>query len=99
MSSPSKRPVILSPAALKQLGSVSSATLTTQLLKRGLTNTFMHGLAPLRPQARMLGYAFTLRYVPAREDVIDRNYDNYTNMQRLAVEAIGREDVALVERQ
>lgn len=77
---------------------VSTASLTTQLLKRGLQNTFMHGVIPLRPDIRMVGYAFTLRYIPARED-LDRStdYDNWTNPQRVAVESVGPEDVLVID--
>lgn len=92
-----RKPITLSSASFDKLASVSSATLTTQLLKRGLANTFMRGVAPLRPGARMVGYAFTLRYVPSREDVVDRHYDNSTNVQRLAVEATEPGDVLVID--
>lgn len=80
------------------LRNVSTASLTTQLLKRGLQNTFMHDVIPLRPDLRMVGYAFTLRYIPARED-LDRStdYDNWTNPQRVAVESVGPEDVLVID--
>jgi regulator of RNase E activity RraA len=46
----------------------------------------------------MVGYAFTLRYVPAREDIgFEVNYDNETNVQRLAVEAVGENDVLVID--
>jgi regulator of RNase E activity RraA len=46
----------------------------------------------------MVGYAFTLRYVPAREDLdMQVHYDNSTNVQRLAVEAIGPDDVLVID--
>ncbi|HET6315880.1 MAG TPA: hypothetical protein VFG86_05440, partial [Chloroflexota bacterium] len=48
---------------------VSTATLSSQLQKRGFTHTFMHGVLPLRPDLRLVGYAFTLRYIPMREDL------------------------------
>jgi regulator of RNase E activity RraA len=54
-------------ATLRQ---VSTATLTTQLFKRGLRNTFMTGLKPLaRGGTVMVGEAYTLRYIPSREDI------------------------------
>jgi hypothetical protein len=59
----------ISRSACDALHRVSTATLTSRLLKGGLRNTFLGGLIPLRPDLRLLGYAFTLRYVPAREDV------------------------------
>lgn len=89
---------ILTPDEMDALRSVSTASLTTQLLKRGLQNTFMYGVAPLRPDLRMVGYAFTLRYIPARED-LDRStdYDNWTNPQRVAVESVGPQDVLVID--
>ena len=49
---------------------VSTATVTTVLLKKGLRNVWMRGAAPLQPASRASpGRAFTLRFVPAREDL------------------------------
>lgn len=88
----------LSPEALDKLKKVSTATLTTQLLKRGFRNTFIAGLTPLRPDLRMVGTAFTLRYVPAREDFdMSADYDNTKNVQRLAVEAVEAGQVLVID--
>jgi regulator of RNase E activity RraA len=74
------------------------ASLLAEALKRGFRNTFISGLEALRPDLRMVGYAFTLRYVPTREDIgFEVNYDNETNVQRLAVEAVGEEDVLVID--
>lgn len=74
---------------VQKLRAVSTATLTSSLLSRGFRNTFIGGLAALRPDLRMVGRAFTLRYAPSREDVGMRvDYDNSTDLQRIAVEAI-----------
>lgn len=52
------------------LRGVTTATLTTVLLKKGLRNVWLRGARPLRPgQPRLVGRAFTLRFVPAREDL------------------------------
>jgi regulator of RNase E activity RraA len=52
------------------LESISTATITTILLKKGLRNVWMRGTRPLAPgQPRLAGPAFTLRFVPAREDL------------------------------
>jgi regulator of RNase E activity RraA len=52
------------------LKKVSTATLTTVLFKRGLRNVFIQGVFLLSKQApRMVGEAYTLRYIPAREDL------------------------------
>lgn len=52
------------------LAHVTTASLTTILLKKGLRNVWVRGAAPIRTgQARIVGRAFTLRFVPAREDL------------------------------
>lgn len=88
----------LSPEAWTALRRVSTATLTSQLLNAGFRNVFLGGLVPLRPDLRLVGYAFTLRYVPAREDLdMQVDYDNATNVQRLAVEEIGPKEVLVID--
>jgi len=60
----------LDSAVVDALSKVTTATLTTILLKKGLRNVFLRGTRPLRPgQPRLVGRAFTLRFVPAREDL------------------------------
>lgn len=60
----------LTPDAITILRGVSTATLTTVLLKKGLRNVWMRGTRPIRAgQGRLVGPAFTLRFVPAREDL------------------------------
>lgn len=60
----------LSPAAIQTLSQVTTATLTTLLLKKGLRNVWLRQTKPIRPgQPRLVGRAFTLRFVPAREDL------------------------------
>ncbi len=82
----------------QKLRHVSTATLTTQLLKRGFGNTFIAGLTPLRPDLKMVGRAFTLRYVPVREDLdMAVEYDNERNIQRLAVEQVEEGDVLMID--
>jgi regulator of RNase E activity RraA len=73
---------------LEALREVSTATITTRLLARGLRRTFLTGLAPANPgAARMVGEAFTLRYIPAREDLdVLSVYEDYDHPQRRAVE-------------
>ena len=52
------------------LEGITTATLTTVLLKKGLRNVWMRGAVPIKPgQKRIVGPAFTLRFVPAREDL------------------------------
>ena len=50
-----------------KLEAVSVATITTVLLKHGLRNTFIGGIGLINPMApRLVGPAYTLRYIPAR---------------------------------
>src|SRR3954464_9073711 len=73
---------------LELLKQASTATISTQLLARGLHNTFLHGLKPLT-NTRMAGPAFTLRYIPAREDVDTLDvYQDYDHPQRKAIESV-----------
>ena len=56
--------------AIEILRGVSTATITTVLLKKGLRNVWLRGTKRLQPgQKRVAGPAFTLRFVPAREDL------------------------------
>lgn len=60
----------LSDETRDKLKAVSTATLTTALLKRGLRNVFIRGIHKINRQApRLVGPAFTLRYIPSREDL------------------------------
>ena len=54
----------------------STATLTSVMRQLSITNTFMHRVVPLRPDMRMAGPAFTLRYIPARQDLDPGTIDN-----------------------
>ncbi|WP_230531554.1 ribonuclease activity regulator RraA [Microvirga roseola] len=60
----------LSPEARAKLKTVSTPTLCTALYKKGLRNQFIQDVRPLNPNlGNMVGEAFTLRYIPAREDL------------------------------
>lgn len=88
----------LSVTTAAALQAVSTATLTAQLLRRGVRTTFLRGVRPLRPDLRMVGRAVTLRYVPARDDVgTGTTFDNRTNVQRIAVESVGPGDVLVID--
>jgi regulator of RNase E activity RraA len=78
----------LSDDTRKKLSACSSATLSTQLFKRGLRNQVLQGVARLTPGApTMVGPAFTLRNIPAREDLDHIGvYDNHEHPQRKAIE-------------
>ncbi|MEM0909256.1 MAG: ribonuclease activity regulator RraA [Pseudomonadota bacterium] len=70
------------------LTGVSCATLTTALFKRGLRNQFVQNVLPLDPKKpNMVGEAFTLRYIPAREDLNPITvFQDRSHPQRKAVE-------------
>jgi regulator of RNase E activity RraA len=60
----------MNPDTRRLLMGVSTATLCTALFKRGLRNQFIQDVRPLNPNLpNMVGPAFTLRYIPAREDL------------------------------
>ena len=81
-----------------QLRGVSTATLTTVLLKRGLRNVWLRGTRPLRPeQPRVVGRAFTLRFVPAREDLATPASWGAPISTRAAIEAMPAGCIAVVD--
>jgi hypothetical protein len=81
------------------LASVTTATLTTLLLKKGLRNVWMRGTRPVRNgQARVVGRAFTLRFIPAREDQATPESWAKPMSTRGAIEAMPAGCVAFVWR-
>jgi regulator of RNase E activity RraA len=78
----------LESTTLDRLRLVSTATITTQLFKRGLRNAFMQGVQPLAGyRMNLVGPAFTLRNIPAREDVDNVTvFTNPEHPQRKAIE-------------
>ncbi len=80
------------------LRSVSPATLTTVLLKKGLRKVWMRGTKPIRPgQPRLVGRAFTLRFVPAREDLATPESWGAPISTRAAIEAMPAGSIAVVD--
>ena len=79
-----------------QLLSVSTATLSSQLRKRGLNNVSIDGLSSTRPDAKLVGRAKTLRYLPNREDLFAAHGGGY-NAQKRAFDALGPGDVLVIE--
>jgi regulator of RNase E activity RraA len=76
-------------AIIEILQGVSTATITTLLLKKGLRNIWMRGPRPLRDgQPRRAGPAFTLRFIPAREDVATPDAWSSPRSTRAAIEAM-----------
>jgi regulator of RNase E activity RraA len=78
----------LTDATRAKLRTVSVATLTTALFKRGLRNQFIQDVHPLNPAAgAMVGEAYTLRYIPAREDLNPLTvFKDRAHPQRKAIE-------------
>lgn len=82
----------LTPETRAKLMTVSTATLCTALFKRGLRNQFIQDVRPVNPdlaaaRPNMVGEAFTLRYIPAREDLNPLTvFQDRTHPQRVAVE-------------
>jgi regulator of RNase E activity RraA len=82
----------MNPKTRQQLMGVSTATLCTALFKRGLRNQFIQDVRPVRglgdaPLPNMVGPAYTLRYIPAREDLNPISvFQDRAHPQRKAVE-------------
>ncbi|MDR6888029.1 MULTISPECIES: ribonuclease activity regulator RraA [Variovorax] len=78
----------MNPQTREKLMQVSTATLCTALFKRGLRNQFIQNVHPLNPSLpKMVGEAFTLRYMPAREDLNPITvFNDRSHPQRQAVE-------------
>lgn len=84
--------------AINTLKHISTATITTILLKKGLRNVWMRGTRPLRPdQPRIIGPAFTLRFIPAREDLATPASWASPTSTRAAIEAMPAGAVAVVD--
>ena len=82
-------PLPLDEAVVRALSHVTTATLTTVLLKKGLRNVWMRGSRALRSgQQRVVGRAFTLRFVPVREDLATPESWSAPISTRAAIEAM-----------
>lgn len=88
----------LSAEIVAKLSKVTTATLTTVLLKKGLRNVWMRGSKPLAPgQPRLVGRAFTLRFVPAREDLATPASWGAPISTRAAIEAMPAGVIAVAD--
>ncbi|MFW6077935.1 MAG: ribonuclease activity regulator RraA, partial [Hyphomicrobiales bacterium] len=78
----------LAPKTREKLKTVSTATICTALFKRGLRHQFIQDVHPLNPEGTpMVGEAFTLRYIPAREDLNPISvFQDRAHPQRKAIE-------------
>jgi regulator of RNase E activity RraA len=87
------------PQSRDLLTKVSTATLATALFKLGFRNVFLQDVGLLNPGApRMVGEAYTLRYIPAREDLDHIGvFENRSHPQRKAVEEIPPGHVMVID--
>src|ERR1700694_519678 len=84
--------------SVRALSAVSTATITTLLLKKGLRNVWLRGCRPLRPGSqRVVGDAFTLRFIPMREDLATPESWSSPRSTRAAIEAMPEGCVAVVD--
>jgi regulator of RNase E activity RraA len=82
-----RKTMTLDARVVETLSKITTATLTTLLLKKGLRNVWMRGTRPLNPgQPRLVGRAFTLRFVPAREDLATPESWSSPRSTRAAIE-------------
>lgn len=80
------------------LASITTASITTILLKKGLRNVWLRGARPLRPgEKRLVGRAFTLRFVPAREDLATPESWSSPKSTRSAIEAMPAGCIAVAD--
>ena len=80
------------------LAGVTTATLTTVLLKKGLRNVWIRGAFPLTPgAARVVGRAFTVRFIPAREDLATPASWSSPTSTRAAIEQMPAGCIAVVD--
>lgn len=83
------------PEVAEGLRSVSTATLTSQLRKRGLSGCMLGPLRRLGHSGRMVGFARTVRYLPLREDLFPRRAAGL-NAQKQAVDGVQPGDVLVI---
>jgi regulator of RNase E activity RraA len=96
---PTLEPQTIDSATRRALEGVTTATLTTVLLKKGLRNVWIRGALPVaeRLPARRVGRAFTLRFVPAREDLATPASWASPISTRAAIEAMPAGAIAVVD--
>jgi 5-oxopent-3-ene-1,2,5-tricarboxylate decarboxylase/2-hydroxyhepta-2,4-diene-1,7-dioate isomerase len=87
---------VLTPELKAKLESVATATLSSQLRKRGLNNVSIDGLQATRPDRKVVGLARTLRYVPNREDLF-KTYGGGFNAQKKAIDSVNAGEILVME--
>lgn len=90
----------LAPQTRAALEKITTATLTTVMLKKGLRTVWMRGAFPFTPSAegkRLVGEAFTLRFIPAREDLATPESWSSPKSTRAAIEAMPEGCIAVAD--
>lgn len=81
---------------IAKINSVGTATLSSQLRKRGLNTVSIDGLTPTRPGTRLVGLARTLRFIPGREDLFASHGGGF-NAQKRAFDSLNPGEVLVIE--
>jgi regulator of RNase E activity RraA len=85
-------------AAIASLAGIGTATVTTILLKKGLRNVWIRGAFPLAPGTpRIAGRAFTVRFIPAREDLATPESWSSPTSTRAAIEHMPQGCIAVID--
>lgn len=95
-SGPAAAESVLTPELKAKLESVATATLSSQLRKRGLNNVSIDGLQATRPDRKVVGLARTLRYVPNREDLFATHGGGF-NAQKRAIDSVNDGEILVME--
>jgi regulator of RNase E activity RraA len=91
-------PTALDPDVVKTLSQITTATISLVLFKKGLRNVWIRGAAALSPgQPRIVGRAFTMRFVPMREDLANPQAWTSPRSTRVAVEQMPAGCIAVVD--
>lgn len=86
----------LSDELATKINSVGTATLSSQLRKRGLNTVSIDGLTPTQPGKRLVGRARTLRFIPGREDLFTSHGGGF-NAQKQAFDSLGEGEVLVID--
>lgn len=87
----------ISSPLLVKFQKISTASIATSLFKKGLRNQFIQNVHPLTSK-KMVGEAFTLRYIPAREDLNPiQVFKNPKHPQRVAIEQCPKNAVLVID--
>lgn len=87
---------VLTPELKARLEGLATATLSSQLRRRGLNNVSIDGLQSTRPQRRVVGTARTLRYVPNREDLFDVHGGGF-NAQKRVIDSLRDGEILVMD--